>query len=62
MGQPLPRRLVEAELRLADVAGDDLEVVGGQSPEPAEQLRVAAVEGRLEPRAGGGVVVTAQRR
>ncbi len=48
VGQPLPGLPVQAEVGLALVAGDDLEVVGGQLPVVREQLGVAAVEGLVE--------------
>ena len=41
VGQPLPGLLVQAEVGLALVAGDDLEMVGGQFP-----VVRAAVSGR----------------
>ena len=49
LGQPLPRRIVQTEVRFTDVSRDHLEVLGGQRTELREQLRVAAVEDRLQP-------------
>jgi hypothetical protein len=49
VGQLLPGRRVQAEVGLALVTGDDLEVVGGQLAVVLEQLRVAAVEGLVQP-------------
>ena len=48
---------IQAEVRLALVAGDDLEVRVGQFPVMAEQIRVAAVERLVEAFAGAGVVL-----
>ena len=48
VGQPLPCLLVEAEVRLALVAGDDLQMLGGQFPVVLQQLRIAAVEGLVQ--------------
>ena len=43
---------VQAEIRLADVADDDLEMIGGQRAESVEQLRIPAVEHLLHPPSG----------
>ena len=48
VGQPLPGLLVQAEVGLALVAGDDLQVIGGQLPVVRQQFRIAAVEGRVQ--------------
>ena len=53
VGQPLPGLRVQAEVGLALVAGDDLEMIGGQLLVVRQQLRVAAVEGLVEPVPGG---------
>jgi hypothetical protein len=52
--------LVQAQIRFADVTGNDLEVVSGQGAEPLEQLRIAAVENILQP-VGGRVGIRAAR-
>ncbi len=48
VGQPLPGLLVQAQVGLALVAGDDLQMIGGQFLEVPQQFRVAAVEGLVE--------------
>ena len=48
VGQPLPGLLIQAEVRFALVAGDDLQMLGGQFPVVAQQLRIAAVEGLVQ--------------
>ncbi len=50
VGQPLPGRVVQTEVGLALVTGDDLEVLGGQLLVVLQQLRVAAVEGLVQAR------------
>ena len=48
VGQPLPGLLVQAQVGFALVAGDDLQMIGGQFLEVPQQLRVAAVEGLVQ--------------
>ena len=48
VGQPLPRLLIQAEVRLAFVAGDDLQMLSGQFPVVPQQLGIAAVEGLVQ--------------
>ena len=40
---------VQAQIGFALVAGDDLQTIGGQLPETAQQIRITAVEGLLQP-------------
>ena len=61
VGQPLPGLLIQAEVGLALVAGDDLQMVGGQFPVVAQQLGIAAVERLVQPFAGRGVVLGAHQ-
>ena len=49
VGQPLPRQLVQTQVRFPDVAGEDLQVLRGQVLEVPEQFGVAAVESLVEP-------------
>ncbi len=48
VGQPLPGLLVQAQVGFALVAGDDLQMIGGQFLEVPQQFRVAAVEGLVQ--------------
>ena len=61
VGQPLPGLRIQPEVGLALVAGDDLEMVGGQFAVVAQQFGVAAVERLVQPFAGGGVVLGAHQ-
>ena len=56
VGQALPGLLIQAEVGFALVAGDDLEMVGGQLAVMPQQFGVAAVEGLVQPLAGRSVV------
>ncbi len=59
--QPLPCLLIQAEVFLALVACDDLEMAGGQIPEMAQQFGITAVEGLVQSIAGGDVVLGAHQ-
>ena len=61
VGQPLPSLLIQAEIRLAFVAGDDLQMLGGQLPVVPEQLWIAAVEGFVQARTSCRVVLGADQ-
>ena len=57
VGQPLPCLLIQAEVFLALVAGDDLEMVGGQFPVVAQRFGIAGIERLVHPFAGRGIVL-----
>ena len=50
VGQPLPGLLVQAEVGLTLVTGDDLQVLGGQLAIVRQQLRIPAVEDSVQAR------------
>ena len=61
VGQSLPSGMLQAEIRFALVAGEHLEVIGGQRPVVLEQFRIAAVERRVETLPRSGVVLGADQ-
>jgi hypothetical protein len=48
VGQPLPCLPVQAQVRFGLVAGDDLQVLGGQLTVVRQQFLISAVEGVVE--------------
>ena len=61
VGQPLPCLLIQAEVFLALVAGDDLEMVGSQFLVVAQQFGITTVEGLVHPFAGRSIVLGAHQ-
>ena len=52
VGQPLPGVLIQTQIGFALVTGDDLQMLSGQFLEGPQQVRIAAVEGVVQPPPG----------